>query len=84
MKQVKNLWFTNDRIFVETSEFGVQSQLLCFFPRLQTATEQQRNKWNESYYGLHWDEIDEDISFESLAWADNDPNRYYHRPILNS
>jgi len=79
MKQVKKLWFNNDRIFIETNKNGVQSQLLRFFPRLQSATEKQRNNWSESYFGLHWNKIDEDISFESFAWADNAPFRHYHK-----
>ena len=82
MKQVKKLWFNNDRIFIETNKNGVQSQLLRFFPRLQAATEKQRSNWNESYFGLHWNKIDEDISFESFAWTDNTPFRYYHKEKL--
>jgi len=78
MKQVKKLWFTDDRIYIETAKNGIQSQLLRFFPRLRTANDKQRQQWNESYFGLHWDKIDEDISFESFAWSDNDPSRLYH------
>ena len=78
MGQVKKLWFTNDRIFIETEKAGVQSQLLRFFPHLQAATEKQRRQWSESYFGLHWDKLDEDISFESFSWADDDPLRFYH------
>jgi hypothetical protein len=78
MKRVKRLWFTDDRIFIETGDYIIQSQLLKFFPRLRAAGDAQRADWHESYFGLHWDSIDEDISFESFSWADNDPARYYH------
>jgi len=78
MKKVKRLWFTDDRIFIETENNNVQSQLLQFFPRLRAADNSQRADWNESYFGLHWDSIDEDISFDSFAWTDNDPLRYWH------
>ncbi|MDR1937695.1 MAG: DUF2442 domain-containing protein [Tannerellaceae bacterium] len=36
-------------------------------------------QWSESPFGLHWENIDEDISFESFSWGDNDPQTLYHR-----
>ena len=41
---------------------------LAYFPRLNVATPQQRRKYSISGggTGLHWDELDEDISVESL------------------
>ena len=79
MNKVKKLWFTDDRIFIETNDNNIQSQLLQFFPRLRAANDVQRTNWNESYFGVHWDAVDEDISFESFSWADNDPLRLYHQ-----
>ena len=35
-------------------------------------------EWKESFFGLHWENIDEDISFESFNWEDNDPVKLYH------
>jgi len=41
---------------------------LEWFPRLRKATEEQLNKWRliGKGEGIHWDEIDEDISVENL------------------
>lgn len=41
---------------------------LEWFPRLRDATPEQRNRWQliGGGYGIHWDEIDEDISVPSL------------------
>jgi hypothetical protein len=76
---IKKLWFTDERIFIETAEGRVWSQPLYFFPRLRRATTAQRAQWVASPCGLHWEPIDEDISFESFTWGDNDPHRLYHR-----
>ena len=73
MKTVNKLWFDNERIYIETADGKMQSQPMRFFPRLQYATDIQRAEWTESYFGLHWENIDEDISFESFTWDDNDP-----------
>jgi len=80
MKVIK-LWFSDERLFIENSKKEVLSQLLRFYPRLKKATDAQREKWEQSYGGLHWKEIDEDISFESFHWSDNDPLRLYHQEI---
>jgi hypothetical protein len=41
---------------------------LEWFPRLRKATRSQRNKWRliGGGIGIHWEEIDEDISVEGL------------------
>ena len=78
MKKIKKLWFDDERIFIETADGDRQSQPMRFFPRLQCATDIQREEWTESYFGLHWEKIDEDISFESFTWDDNDPLTLFH------
>ena len=80
MNTVKKLWFENERIYLER-EGEIQSQPLHFFPRLRQATEQQRSEWTESCSGLHWKKIDEDISFESFTWDDDDPLTLYHHEL---
>ncbi len=41
---------------------------LAWFPRLQRATPEQRKQWRliGGGIGLHWEDVDEDISVESL------------------
>ena len=39
---------------------------LAWFPRLAHATPDQRSQVELSHTGLHWDEIDEDISIAGL------------------
>ncbi|MDR7144243.1 DUF2442 domain-containing protein [Rhizobium sp. BE258] len=39
---------------------------LAWFPRLLSATTEQRAAVEISPMGLHWDELDEDISIEGL------------------
>lgn len=41
---------------------------LQWFPRLQNATRKQRGKWRliGGGIGIHWEEIDEDVSVQAL------------------
>jgi hypothetical protein len=78
MKRVNKLWFDGERIYIETAGNEIMSQPMRFFPRLQQANAMQRTEWTESHFGLHWEKMDEDISFESFTWDDNDPLTLYH------
>jgi len=78
MKTVNKLWFDSERIFIETINGEVRSQPMLFFPRLRRANEKQRAEWTVSNFGIHWENVDEDISFESFTWEDNHPNALYH------
>jgi len=79
MKTINKLWFDDERIFVETVKGEICSQPMRFYPRLRKATDIQRAEWKESHFGLHWEKIDEDISFESFKWDDNDTATLYYK-----
>ncbi|MDR2359236.1 MAG: DUF2442 domain-containing protein [Prevotellaceae bacterium] len=63
---------------MKTVNGEVYNQPLCFFPRLRNSSDNQRAEWSESPFGIHWEQIDEDISFESFTWPDTDPHSHYH------
>lgn len=48
---------------------------LWWYPRLQRATAAQRSRWElaGAGRGIHWPEIDEDISLEGLLRGAKDP-----------
>jgi hypothetical protein len=71
--QIKKLWFDNDKIFVETDKGEQLWQSLLWYRRLLRTGEQQRNNYRFSYSGIHWADIDEDISFASFYYPDREP-----------
>jgi hypothetical protein len=62
------VWFDEDNLWVALRDGRQISTPLAFFPRLLRASVEQRQKFNLSGGGLgiHWDEIDEDISVPGL------------------
>ena len=50
---------------------------LAYFPRLLKASPEQRNRYELSGAGsgIHWDELDEDISVEGLLMGIGDQTR---------
>ena len=66
--RASKIWFDNDNMWLNLSDGRQLSVPLAYFPRLHKATEQQRENYELSGggTGLHWDEIDEDISVPNL------------------
>ncbi len=60
---------TEDTLSVELSDGRTISAPLGWFPRLERATEQERKNWRliGKGHGIHWEDIDEDISVEGLV-----------------
>ena len=71
--EIDTLWFENDRIFIRTKEGETFWQSLLWYRRLLYASNNQRNNYRTSFSGIHWPEIDEDISYESFFYDDLEP-----------
>jgi hypothetical protein len=59
---------TEDTLNVDLSDGRTISVPLTWFPRLVHATQEQRDNWRliGRGHGIHWDDIDKDISVEGL------------------
>ena len=64
----ENIAVTKDTLSVDLSDGRTISVPLAWFPRLQYAAPAERNNWRliGKGHGLHWEDIDEDISVEGL------------------
>ncbi|MDH4468360.1 MAG: DUF2442 domain-containing protein [Bacteriovoracaceae bacterium] len=64
-----NISFTADMIILELSDGREIKAPLTFYPRLLNATEKQRSNYRiiGGGEGIHWPEIDEDLSVESIV-----------------
>ena len=67
-ERVADVETTDDELRVRLMDGRTISAPLAWYPRLLHATEQQRKNWKISGggYGIHWDDIDEDLSTEGL------------------
>jgi hypothetical protein len=66
-----DLTVTDERLIVTLADGRELSAPLAGFPRLAEATREQRQKWRliGRGHGIHWPEVDEDISVVSLLRA---------------
>jgi hypothetical protein len=59
---------SDETLFVELSDGRTISVPLAWYPRLLHATREERKNWRliGKGHGIHWEDIDEDISVEGL------------------
>jgi len=64
----ENVALTEDTLTVELSDGRTLSAPLAWFPRLVHASPAERNNWRliGKGHGIHWEDLDEDISIEGL------------------
>ena len=67
-ERVKEIHFTEETISVYLMDGRIITVPLIWYPRLFNATPDQRTKWEVcgGGYGIHWEEIDEDLSTEGM------------------
>ena len=67
-ERVAEVKVTEDELSVRLMDGRTISVPLVWYPRLLNATEEQRRNWRISGggYGIHWEDVDEDLSTEGL------------------
>jgi hypothetical protein len=67
-ERVSGVQFSDDPLSVSLRDGRVISVPLVWYPRLLDATRSQRENWKIAGggYGIHWPDLDEDLSTEGL------------------
>ena len=73
-EKINKIWFEGEYIYGETPGGETVRQSLLWYPRLIKASEEEREKYSIGFTGIHWRELDEDISFESFFYEDSEPS----------
>jgi hypothetical protein len=65
---VESVRINDDTLSVELSDGRTLSVPLAWFPRLSYATRAERKRWRlvGRGQGIHWEDLDEDVSVENL------------------
>ena len=71
--KIKEIWFDADYIYGRDEEGKEYRQSLLWYPQLRQANDEERGKYTFSLSGIHWRNLDEDVSFESFEYEDAEP-----------
>ena len=63
---VAKIWLTDTAIWIKLKDGREAKENFTDYPLLSSASQSQRERYSTSYYGIHWPELDEDLSFEGF------------------
>lgn len=84
--KIEKIWLTNTAIWIRTSDGKEACEAFADYPRLRYATPEQREQYEANKFGIHWEALDEDLSFEGF-FDKKEPTELYRlfmtHPELN-
>ena len=73
--KIKKIWFDGDYIYGMDERNNSYRQSLLWYSKLRNASAEERERYTFSTIGIHWRELDEDVSFESFGYEDAEPSK---------
>ena len=64
MEKIEKIWLTEDAVWIKTVDGREACEKFEDYPRLRYATSEQRANYTADSWGIRWEDIDEDLSFE--------------------
>ena len=76
-ERVSDVRFEDDRLIVDLADGRTIAVPVAWYPRLENATAAERANWEVAGagYGIHWPDVDEDLSTEGLLRGAPAPKR---------
>lgn len=65
-EEVSNIWLTESGVWIELKDGRKAEERFSDYSRLRDASESQRENYVLSHFGIHWPELDEDLSYEGF------------------
>lgn len=73
---IEKVWLTDTAVWLRTKDGREAYEEFDLFPRLKWATEEQRENFTLKHYGIRWNDVDEDLSYEGFFYEKSE-NRLY-------
>ena len=86
--KVKEVWIDNKFVYIKTDDGDIYSEAFEDYSRLKNATAEQRAVFDYNEFGIRWDVLDEDLSFEGFMHKNPEErtelyNIFKNNPELN-
>lgn len=76
MIEIERIWLTDDAVWIRTKNGDGACEYYADYPLLRFATPEQRASYKADEYGIHWPDIDEDLSYEGFFYSNNNTDLY--------
>lgn len=73
---VTKIWLTDDAVHIRTAYGKEAKELFADYARLKNASREALEDYTSDSFGIHWNQLDEDLSFESF-FKEKHENKLY-------
>ena len=63
---IVKVWIDNDAVYIQTNKGKIFNERFSDYPRLLAALPTQRSNFEYDNIGIHWQELDEDLSYRGF------------------
>lgn len=64
--KIEKIWLKQNAVWIRTEDGREACELFADYPRLKYASMEQLVNYDYDDFGIHWEELDEDLSFEGF------------------
>jgi hypothetical protein len=64
--KIVNVWIDSEAVYIETDKGEIFSEYFSDYPLLREASPSERANFEYDNIGIHWKELDEDLSFNGF------------------
>jgi len=68
MKMNYKIWFDANNIYLQNADGNTGYLPLRDYKPLLNASNEERNQYEFSPFGIHWAKLDEDLCFDGFIW----------------
>ena len=87
MNKIEKIWFDGEWIYGLGDDGKTYRQSLLWYKGLMSASDDERQAYEFSTIGIHWKDLDEDVSFESFTYDEAEPSEmqrfFLEHPEIN-
>lgn len=73
---IKRIWLDDEHLYGEDEMGIVHVQSLLWYPKLKDASCEAKKQYSFGFDGIHWHNLDVDVSFESFLYEDAEPSEF--------
>jgi len=74
--KITKIWFDAEHLAGEDENGNVYKQSLLWYQKLKDVSDEERNAYSFGFDGIHWRNLDVDVSFESFLYEDAEPSDF--------
>jgi len=77
--RIIKVWIDKEAVYIQTDKGDIFNEQFANYPRLRTALPSQLANFEYDNIGIHWEELDEDLSYKGFMTQEK--RRYSSFPV---